>query len=156
MAAAIAAIALVAGCGGGSSDTSTVTVGKVTVQTGSLSNDEFAEKADEICKATRKEFSAAYEKFLTTHQGKPQSVLAKELVESIAMPEFEKEIDQISELGASEDYAREVGLYLSALEQRLEQGQSNPLGLISSTDTFKKAVLAARKAGLKGCAASLS
>jgi ABC-type glycerol-3-phosphate transport system substrate-binding protein len=158
LAAAVATLLLAAGCGGGSGDTSTVTVGQVTVKTGSLSKDEFVEKADEICKETRKEFQAAYTKFLQEKESKAPSkiVLAEELVDSVAVPHLEREIAQIGELGAPQDYANEVGSYLSALKQRLDEGKQNPVGLIASTNTFKQATSAAEKAGLRGCAASLN
>lgn len=158
LAAAIAALLLAAGCGSGSGDTSTVTVGKITVQTGSLSKDEFVEKANEICKTTRKEFQTAYAKFLQEKESKAPSktVLVEELVKTVALPHFEQEINQIGELGAPQDYANEVGSYLSALKERLDEGKQNPLGLVTSTSTFKQAAAAAEKAGLNGCAESLS
>lgn len=156
VAAALAVLLLAAGCGG-SDDAGSVTVGAITVQNGSLSKEEFIEKADEICKAARKEFDADYSKFLSANTSGKQSqaTLAKELVESVAVPDLEKEIDEISDLGAPQGYAQEVGAYLNALKARLDEGEKDPLGLISTSSTFKKAATLAKKAGLNGCAASL-
>jgi hypothetical protein len=160
MAAAIAALLLVAvaGCGG-SDSTGSVIVGKVTIQTGSLSKGDFVEKANEICREARKKFDAHYQKLIAASESgkqKSQAALAKELIETAAVPDFEDEIHQIGELGASEDYAKEVGAYLNALKERLAEGQKDPLGLVSSGDAFGKATAMAKKAGLNGCAESLN
>lgn len=156
MAAAIAALLLAAGCGGGSNDAGSTTVGDITVQTGSFSEDEFKEKADKLCKEARREFSGKYSQFLAAHEQEPQPVLIKNVVKAIVLPHFEKEIQQISELGAPQNYASEVGSYLNALKQRIDEGQTDPVGLIMTPNTFKEATALAKKAGLNGCAESLN
>jgi hypothetical protein len=157
VAAAVAAFLLAAGCGGGSGNTGSTTVGEITVQTGSLSKDEFVAKANEICRTARKEFNSEYEKFLNSPQGKQgsQSALIKEVVELFFLPHFEKEIEQISELGAPQDYAAEAASYMNALKKQLDQAKENPPGVLTS-GVFQKPIAVARKAGLNGCAESLS
>lgn len=152
---AVAALAVVAGCGGSGSD-------EVTVQTGSLSKAEFIKKADAICEAARTEFLAKYTKFLETHKsainaGKPQQeALLTEIVESILAPNIEGQIEQISGLGAPKAYAPEVAKFLNALQKRIEKGKENPNGLLATTTPFVLAENIARRAAMNGCAESFS
>jgi hypothetical protein len=151
-AATLAAILFAVGCGSSGN-------GEVTVQTGSLSKAEFIEKADAICEGTRTEFLAKFTNFVKAHQTDPgntqnQEALLGEVVESIMSPSFEKEIDQISELGAPGDYAPEVASFLNALQERLDEAHEDPAGLNTSPRPFKKTENVAKGAGLEGCAES--
>jgi hypothetical protein len=154
--AALAAVVSVAGCG--SSDSS-----GVTVQTGSLSKAEFVKKADAICEAARTALVAKFFNFLKTHQAaasgqnaQSKAALLGEAVDSAVTPNVEKEIDQISTLGAPGDYASEVASFLDVLQEQLEKLQEDPNQLAISATPFKQAGSAAGKAGMSGCAQSLS
>lgn len=152
--AALAALLAATGCGGSDG-------GEVTVQTGDLSKAEFVEKADAVCEAARAEFLAKYGKFLSAHQGEPndsqtQEKVLGELVESILAPNMEGEISRIGKLGAPEDFAPEVDKFLSALQQRLDEGLEDPRGLTATPTPFIAAETVARKAGMKGCSESFS
>jgi hypothetical protein len=142
--AALAALAFAGGCGGSDG-------GGVTVQTGSLSRAEFIERADAICEAVRTKLIAEYYQYLKKG-AKPESPqeLAGELL-SILGPNLEREIRQISTLGAPSDYAPEVDAFLEALQERLDRANENPASLNATSSPFKQAEEAAKRAGLDGC-----
>jgi hypothetical protein len=157
LAATLAALLIAAGCGSSGGDD------EVTVQTGSLSKAEFIEKADSICKAARTEFLAKYTSFIQAHkseigQGDKQKeeALFGEVVESVLAPNIEKQIKQISQLGAPESYASEAAVFLNILQDRLDEASANPAGLTATPFPFKKAEDAAKKAGMAVCGESFS
>jgi len=157
LAAAIAALVLLVGCGGGSSDS------EVTVQTGTLSKAEFVEKADAICEAARKEFLAKYSSFVLAHKSvissgdeEKEIALLSEAIDTLLTPNIEGQVEQIGGLGAPSAYAPRAASFLNALQERLDELQANPPELTATTTPFKKAEDAAEKAGMQGCAESFS
>ncbi len=126
-----------------------------------MSKAEFIKKADAICKAARTEFLAKYTHFIQANKSDitdPQKskALIDELLESILSPNVERQIEQISELGAPGAYAPEVALFLNALQTRLDEAADNPAELTASPYPFKKAENVAKGAGMDGCAESFS
>src|SRR5262245_36451514 len=88
--AALAALLAAAGCGGSGG-------GGVTVQTGSLSEAEFASKADAICEAARSEFLAKFESYVQSHKAditdqKKQDAVLGEILETILGPNIEAQV----------------------------------------------------------------
>ncbi len=153
VAATIAALLFAIGCGS-SSDA------EVAVQTGSLSKAEFIEKADAICQTTRDEFLTKYTAFFKAHKSdfgnkQKEKALLGEMVETLLTAHVEGKIDQISKLGAPDDFAPEATAFLDALQTRLGEVRENPVELTATSDPFIKAEEAARKAGMDGCAESL-
>jgi hypothetical protein len=154
--ATVAALLIVAGCGG-SGDSSGGS--EVTAQTGSLSKDEFVKKADAICEAARTEFLAKYTSFVEAHKAdignaQKEKELIGEMVETLLAPNIEGQVEQISELGAPNAYAPEATSFLSALQKRVDELQGNPTEVSATPYPFKKAEDIAAKAGMKGCAES--
>lgn len=157
LAAMLAGLLLLAGCGG--SDGSTT----ATVQTGSLSKAAFVEKADAICKAARTEFLSKYESLLKQHKAElfaknatkeTQEAVIGELVDTVLTPNIEGEIARIGKLGAPKSSAPEVTAFLEALQAKLEEAQDDQSVLGSTQFPFKKAEDIARRAGMYGCAES--
>lgn len=145
---------LAAGCGSGDGDSS-----EVTVQTGSLSKAEFVARADSICKAARTELLAKYTGMVATHKSavgnkESESALLDQIVESVVSPNYTRQIEQISELGAPQGYAPEVASYLNTLQKRLDEVLEEPKEITANPFPFDKPAKAARKIGLKVCAES--
>lgn len=154
VAATVAALLLVAGCGSSGSD-------EVTVQSGSLSKAAFVKKADAICEAARNEFVVKYTGFVEAHKSdlgdeQKEKALAEELIETLLAPNVEGQVEEISELGAPSAYAPEATSFLIALEKRVDELKENPAGLAATPYPFKKAEDVAAKVGMKGCAESFS
>jgi hypothetical protein len=149
--AAVATLLLVAGCGGSSSGGDTV-----TVQAGSLSKDQFIERADAICEATRNEIVAKYSGFWQKNKssiGNPdkEEALFPDFLESVLAPGIEKEIKQISEIGAPKAYKAEVTAVLTAFQEKLDEVRADPTILKQELYPFQKAATAAERAGMTGC-----
>ena len=152
--AALAALLSAAGCGSSSGD-------EVTVETGSLSKAAFIKKADTICQAARTELIAKFFDYLKTHKElagredvNAQRAVATQTVNLILVPNVEGEIEQISGLGAPDDYASEVEVFLNALQERLDKVHENPALASATAAPFKQASDTAKKAGMIGCAES--
>lgn len=150
--AALTALLAAAGCGSSNG---------VTVQTGSLSKAAFIKKADAICQAARTKLIAKFFDFLKTHKAlasredvHAQRVVATETVNLILVPNVEGEIKQISELGAPEDYASEVEMFLNTLQERLDKVHENPAAASATASPFKRAGDTAKQVGMIGCAES--
>jgi hypothetical protein len=149
--AAVAAILLAAGCGGGGGGNE-----QVTVHAGSLSKGEFIKRADSICAATRSRFTREYTAFLKPRLKNSsqvdQSALQSEVVKSVVIPIFTKDIDEISALGAPKGEEQKVSTFLNALQQRLDELNEQPSEL--SGTIFAKPAKLAQASGLSGCAES--
>jgi hypothetical protein len=151
---ALATLSFAIGCG--SSDGNAI-----TVQTGSLSKAAFIKKADAICEAAREELLTKFFAFLKAHKAiagrsdaQSSKVVATGVVNSVLTPNIEGEIEQISKLGAPEDYAPEVASFLDALDERLARAQENPTAISATTEPFKDAADVAKRSGLIGCSES--
>jgi hypothetical protein len=153
LAAALAAVLIAGGCGGSDSASG----GEVTVQTGSLSKAEFIKRADAICAAARSQFTREYTAFLRRELPKSsnsdQSALQSELVDAILIPNFGKDVDEISALGAPKGDEAAVVSFLNALQQRLDELGEKPSEL--NNEMFVKPAKLAKAYGLTGCVKSL-
>lgn len=152
--AALATLSFAAGCGSSSSD-------EIAVQTGSLSKAAFIKKADSICEASRADLLTKFFKFLKAHKAiasrndpHAQKVVATETVNSVLVPNVEREIKQISELGAPSDYAPEVTSFLNTLDEQLGEVRADPAAMSATATPFKQAADVAKRAGMIGCAES--
>lgn len=149
---------VVSGCGGDSSGTS---ASEVTVETGSLTKAEFAQRADAICSAVRSQFGREYTAQVR-NAGKlatqgDQEAFLEETIQKLVLPNYEKGVvDRIATLGAPAGYAPQVSEFLEALQQRLAEIDEEPKKLINTAFPFSKASKAAEAAGLEGCANSFS
>jgi len=156
IAAAFAALLVAAGCGGGSSGPT-----EATVQTGSLSKAEFIKKADAICEAARAEFLTKFESFYQAHKAEAsnqqsEAAFLGEVFQSVLSPNVERQIEQISKLGAPKDYAPQAATFLNALQAQLQEFDEDPAKLTATPYAFKHAENVAKAAGLIGCSESFS
>lgn len=145
-----------AGCGGSDSSASG---GEVTVTTGSLSKAEFVKRADAICKEAREKFTREYTAFAKKVQRTSktaQEAASGELIEDILIPNFQKDVDEISALGAPKGDEEKVAAFLNALQQQLEEIHERPKILETTVTPLAKAEKLAKTYGLTGCAESFS
>lgn len=156
-----ATLLFLVGCGGGSQGDA----GQITVTTGSLTKDEFAKQANEICRKARHQYSRAFKgkaelvnQELAQADPAEQAQLARaaqqRLVDNITSPHFEDLIDQISSLGAPSGDEESVTDMLSALQQGIEDLQAHPAKLLELP--FERASSLARAYGLDTCANSFT
>jgi hypothetical protein len=143
------------GCGGGSSSDS----GEISVQTGSLTKAKFVSKANEICEERKQQFERkleALEANLPAQVSKSQQAQAAKLIASLINPTYKKLIDQISSLGAPSGDEEQVGSFLSAVQQSLDELRQQPTKAFEGLTPFERASKLARAYGLSTCADSLS
>ncbi|MDX6602941.1 MAG: hypothetical protein QOF13_2143 [Solirubrobacterales bacterium] len=148
---------LVTGCGSGSGNSADASGGEVTVETGSLSKAQFIERADRICEENKQHFQKEYEAFVkaVTSSPSPTEQIAK-LAETIFVPNFEKDVEEISVLGAPRGDQKKVAAFLNALQQRLDEIREQPIILGKTQFPLAKATKMATAYGSTGCAESFS
>jgi hypothetical protein len=140
---------LASGCG--SSDESADN-GGVTVEAGSLSKAEFIKQVEAICRKDRKRFEAKLAQLSREKRGKP-STEAGVLVDRAVRPVYEREVDEISSLGAPKRDADDVAAILSTMQRTLEDAGDDPSRFVTGVQFSAPAKLAERY-GLDGCAAT--
>ena len=131
----------------------------ITVETGSLTKTKFIEQADAICKEGGEEIQEKLFPYLEARSKEPSSkdlleTHAAEIVNTIAIPRFEEEIDRIGKLGAPSGDEQEVAAILTAMHQVLEGAAEQPKAFMRSGASFGKAAKLARAYGLTACAPS--
>lgn len=142
---------LVGGCG--DSDDGSA---EVQVETGSLTKAEFVEEANAICRRDRREFEREFARFVRNSTSAGQGdAAAGELVETVVVPVYSEQIDQIGELGAPSGDEEEVTAFLEALQEGLDDALDQPLAFTGDKDHFIEAAELASAYGLTVCAQAL-
>jgi hypothetical protein len=144
------AAVLLAGCGGTSGST-----GSVTAKTGSLSKAQFIKQADAICAEQLKQADTAVREYLTKNGLKPTthdiSAHESEVVEAF-LPAYQQEIDQIRSLGAPRGDVKQVSAILTALQWNVDEGKAKPAKFLSQEGRFATPAALAKDYGLLECA----
>jgi hypothetical protein len=133
-----------------------------SVEAGSLTKSKFIEKADAICEANSEEIQEEFARYLEVKSKKSKGAStedllddhAAEIVNTIAIPHFEEEVDRIGQLGAPSGDEEEVTAILIAMDQVIEKATEQPKAFIQSGASFGKAAKLARSYGLTACAPS--
>jgi len=144
--AAIVAIAIV-GCG--ESDDS-----GVTVETGALAKSQFIKQADKICEKELAIFERKIAAFLKENEGEPPQDSPKraaDALEAIIAPSFERQIEEVSDLGAPEGDEEQISSILISMQEALDRGRSDPLKFVNSKDPFASARKQAKEYGFQTC-----
>jgi hypothetical protein len=118
----LSAAGLAAGCGD-DEDSGASNGSDVAIATSSLGKEQFVERANEICKTEREDLTteiAAYQEKNPPGEKSPNVAMA-EGVKAVILPSLEKEIDQISELGAPEGDEDEVEEILVAQQEGIDK-----------------------------------
>lgn len=144
------AVLVLAGCGGddGAGDE---TEG-IAVSTGSLAKAQFLKQANAICQAGTEEVQAGFIAGLRRGQGQTsQDEQAKEIVDEVLVPAYEKQIDEIAALGAPQGDEEEITLILNEIDRALREAESQPLDAIRGANPFASAAKEASAYGLSAC-----
>jgi len=155
-----------AGCGSSGSDNNNSSSDSSSVSGGdggvaSISKAAFIKEADAICASGKKQVENEYAAFLKKKgikeiNSKESSnaeaeAQATEVIETIAIPALNKQLDTIKALGAP-DGEEKVSAYLTAVEAGIEEGEAEPLTLFTSSEkVFAKADKLAGEIGFKVC-----
>jgi hypothetical protein len=148
--AALAALALVAGCGSGSDSSSTEATAS------SLTKADFLKQGNAICAKGNKEIEQGFEEFGKEHKfsktNEPTQAELEEAAEEVLIPNIRQELDAIRALGAPSGEEAEVEKVLAAAEKGLKQGEEDPGAMIKEGEgPFKEANQLAREFGLVKC-----
>ncbi len=145
VAAAVAAVLLVAGCGDGESSSAA----------SSISKEEFVAKADAICKRGTKRMEAGLADFLTDGGKiqKPSQADNEEFVVTVLTPSLRQEIKELRALGVPDGDEEKVEAMIGSLEEGLDTAEDDPAVVASgSTDiVFGIASRLAGEFGIEAC-----
>jgi hypothetical protein len=132
--------------------------GETTVHTGSLSKSQFIKKASVICERVRKELASGFGEYGAEHQvpssGPKAQTAAGDFIDTVFVPIYQKQIDQLSELGAPSGDEEEIEAILEAMQKGLQEGQENPLAFIKGAPFLREAANLTASYGLTACSAS--
>ncbi len=149
IAAVIAAALLIAGCGGGG-DESSANV--------SISKEDFIAKADAICKQGNKQMERELFKFLRESGTggslrKPSVEQNEKFIETVLIPNLQREIKEIKALGVPEGDEEKVEAMIAALEEGLETAEDETETVAAGTSdiVFGIASRLAGEYGLETC-----
>jgi hypothetical protein len=144
--AALAAImVIVAGCGGGDDSSST---------SASISKAQFIKQADAICEKGDKEANKEVEAFVEENNvdtNKPTTKQQEEVITEVVAPNVQGQAEQISELGAPSGDEKKIEAMVDAVEEGVEEIESDPKTLIEGKNPLGKGSKLAKEYGLKSC-----
>ena len=149
IAAVVAAALLVGGCGGGGDDSS---------GSSSISKEEFITKADAICKESNKRMEKELFLFLRKNRTggslrKPSVAENEKFIVSVLIPNLEREIKELKELGVPEGDEEKIDAMIAALEEGLETAEDDTKTVAAGTSdiVFGIASRLAGEYGLETC-----
>jgi hypothetical protein len=150
---------LAAGCGGSGNDDSATAASsssEVTVETGSLSKAQFVKQARAICTKSHENFERDAVQILKRQNADPTKASKgdpeAELVLDAFVPNFQSQIDQVSELGAPRGDEEKVSAFLTALQEAVDGASNDPRAFVRSEADLGKAPKLAKAYGLEECA----
>lgn len=117
---ALAFVLLLAGCGGGDSDTTTV-----------ISKRALVRKANASCKKDNEKITAAFEKF----GNQPRHAEVKFVLKTV-LPIREEQLRLLKELGPPSEGAKAYRDLLAAMEEGIERGKREPSTLVGLGERF--------------------
>jgi hypothetical protein len=165
-------IAIVAGCGAGSttagpdaptSGAASPRTGELTENGESVQGDSFAadplgkaeliKRGDAICAQTDREQRASLAKHTKENAGTPSDAEEEKLILSSGLPPIKAEAEALAELSPPAGDEKEMEKLVSAIEVALKKAEADPGGLIGATrDPFAPAGKVASRYGFKVCA----
>ena len=146
--AGLLGVVVLAGCGSGSSSTTTETVA-------TISKAEFVAKGNAVCVKGEKEQEAEVNAYVKKHgleNKKPSKAQEAELVETVFAPNIQSQIDGVEALGAPSGEEQQVSSALEASQQALERVEANPELTFGNKDPFAAAGKQLHALGLNKCA----
>jgi hypothetical protein len=141
--AVLAAVSLlIAGCGGGSDDT-----------TSSLTRAQFVKQGNTLCKKSEEEKGKALSALISKlDPNKPVTMKRKEqLVLTVVLPPYEQTTKDLENLGVPDGDEEEVEAILAARQEATAKTKADPSVAVNSVQDFEKANKLAAKYGLTSC-----
>jgi hypothetical protein len=143
--AVIAAVLLVAGCGGGSDSGSSANP---------ISKEEFIAKADAICKKGVKRMQSGIFAAIKVPQNltKVSSREQEKIVTTVMVPSVSREAKELRALGVPDGDEEKVDAIITTLEEGVETAERDPQAVTKSSDVlFGISSRIAGEYGLKAC-----
>ncbi len=138
--AALAALLVVAGCGGGD-------------ETTQLTKAEFTKQVNAGCKEHEKEQNALFKEVTSTLDPTEVTRADQELlISDVLLPPYEKDIENLKSLGAPAGDEQEVEAIVKAMEETVKRVEAKPLVAIRNSSQFSEAKELLSKYGLDDCA----
>jgi hypothetical protein len=148
VALALAAAALVAGCGGSDEATASKPPTKA----------EFMKKAESVCakaKATRFNEGAAYRKDHEKELNALEPIPAEEkIIRAIVLPSVTKQAEELKAIGAPKRQEKKIAAIVAAIEAGVKGAEKNPYAIeleVPAENPFKKADALIRTYGFQVC-----
>jgi hypothetical protein len=146
---AIAAVLVIGGCGNDDR-------ADVTVETGSLSKAQFIKRADKICRESIYKMQLAGGAFLRTVEGsktpfEKEQEEAPKLIDKVVVPQFEKQIKEISSLGAPDGDEEKVVAILNAIGEGLDDAEAEPIEFVNDSNAMGKSKRLGEAYGFSEC-----
>lgn len=177
MAAAIAVVVAVAGCGGGSSSSTggetTSAAGETSgksesssgksesssgkaAPSGEISDAGFVKQANAICEEGKKQSlgeMSAYVKEHSEGSNRPNLKALKGAIQAVIVPAIQTQAEEIRALNAPEGDEAKVDAFLAALEEGVETAEeASGSSTAPFAQSFKRSAELAHEYGLDGCA----
>ena len=142
---AVGVAVLLAACGGGAEESAATSK--------PLTKPELISKVNSICRQSEKEKLEDLDEAAQRGEGLFESTTPQaleDLVESIALPNFEKVISQLNDLQAAGGQEEALAKIIGAYETAMEKAEARPIEVINS-NPFQQGDEAARAFGIKNC-----
>jgi len=147
--AAVGLALLVAGCGDDDDESTTTTT---STEAASITLDQWADQADQICaEGDRAQQQAAEQEF---GEHAPSQDEFEEFATDVVVPGLQSQHDAIAELPAPEAEAEQVETMLAKLQEGIDQIAEDPAALVQGTDSIPGIIEAteiAQELGLRDC-----
>lgn len=144
MAAVLAAALVAAGCGGGGSDISTV----------SLTKPQYLKKADAICEEDYAHRTASLVRDESKIRGM-STAEEEEVVVNIVLPTYRRDVAELTQLGVPKGHEAEVEKVLSTFEETLDRVEADPGSILAgASKQFGELEQLTHKFGYERCGRS--
>ncbi len=126
---------------------------EIVVEVGSLTKSQFLKRANAICQETQTNMRNRFFAYLRDAEVTLQNQDAQldKVMQTIIVPSYEQQIDQIRSLGAPSGDEDEISAFLNAEQKGVEKGEERPAKFIQDSLLLSKATKLAVAYGLDKC-----
>jgi len=120
-----------------------------------LSKAEFVKRASAICTETKERSAAGYREYSQENavpsSGPGLAAKAAELIETVFVPIYGRQVEEIGALGVPKGDEKEVNAILAAMRKGIEGARKEPLAFIRGAASLNRASKLAVAYGLPAC-----
>lgn len=159
MLAAVGAVLLAAGCGGGDGSAAGTNGGQITVETGSLSKAEFIKRANTICEKTKERFfdeMSTLQRISEKSSAKPETSPQYAAIAAVMNPLYNDMADRIRALGAPAGDEKQISELVNAIPRDIDELNERPVQGFKDGTPLSETLRVAEAYGLNGCVKSLT